>query len=1361
MNLHNHFYNEDENSNRLTGYVPIRAHREAFLALVKSQLPDPSNKDKVFMLTGSFGTGKSHLCLMLANYFSRKASSPEMQVFFENWAKRDQAGASQVRNMRGEGRYLVAICEYGEGKPFEDMLLSSIEEALKIEGAENVEFDTHYKGALRQIKEWEERREFGGLSGTFNDFLHYLDPENPETALDDLKKGLSSNNSKAMEIFHNVYEKTTLQGFTMRADSLNDVLRDLLHSQSFKQRYRGLVILADEFGYTLSDNLVKMSVFQSFAEMSKDGVDGMPIIFIGTGHRRFEAYGAHSQDNIDFRVVKDRVTEVSLQSEELEQIIAALVSPRKETSDWKQIESNWLLSKMAGEIKKTDARKVKLFDYLTEPMLLDQIVENIYPMHPLAVYCLTRISQELGSDARSVFSFFRRTAIPAPGGYLWYVNENETHKPNGDLNIYTCDLLVKYFQPEINTSNLSVRVEIHDHIRNYSAALEEAQKIARNTFSGEINAFTQSVLDLMFIYRVSGIPVTYNNLAFGLNIYQGSMLKQLESELKSLLDTKVIFRGTSGEFEFRRSNMADVDALIDQSRLEVGSRTLNLAEQMAHLAEKFWETWTIPSEHNSNYHGDKRLRRIFATPQDLLRKYTTPDGGEVSNWQQLERERTIIKNWNERYDGTMVYVLCETQDDILTAQQAVKSNDLATIIVGIPQVPIPVKEKMLDLLAVQEFMSSLEYNKLDLQEKSIIVEMLGKEGQKSGRIGEFMKVRERYLQAKGLNWYQKDGKVLVSNPNSDHEPADALMSIQFKKRNTAEHTILNLAHPKTFPGAKDNALREAVARLIAFEHPVEIDNNEKENQGEIRYLRNVLVNNGVLRQTGDYVGSNALYQLETNQEIYQNKFPALVELVQTLRLIGRGEKYTIWPKLQDFIESPYGLGPYSLSLFMAVAVRFLGDEMRLKLSPAGLGYAQLNDPEVIIDLATGKYPYAAIERRERTPEMTELIDRVYSLFSETPFSAGSHCSQIETWQVTLAWWKKCTRLEKTSGIYPENSTTQKLVGWLTNSESNLAANQSFVDDLKNTYGYSYDAALDTSQVADILEKLKQDKSIIELRSESIKDFLVTSIGRLFASEGKTYLDYTEAIRNWVTSLHPDQVDKYASWQQQSTLTLIDALPKLVNIEKTLLEDIPEAPGFAYGKVDNWNYDRSDDYIKRFRDALKRIENGLPKVPPPVFSTAITATTSALGEPLVTFYGKTSLIVTAPDGVTVRVTKEPDPKIANEFVPIGSGTTWTCDVTESCSYYMISQSAQGEFSKQIKIVFRNLDDDYRLRSETQVKLEPNKRFYNFRNPTDKQGLVVLLRSLVQQLTIDGSISPDDIRAAFLEVLERPNKPSGEA
>jgi len=126
VRLLEYFYNENQNLDHMSGYRPIRSHRQAFLELARSQLPDKSNKDKVFMLTGSFGTGKSHLCLMLANYFSLKPTEIEMQAFFDNWNERDPAEAETIRNWRGDGRYLVAPCDFAEARPFEDMVLTAV-----------------------------------------------------------------------------------------------------------------------------------------------------------------------------------------------------------------------------------------------------------------------------------------------------------------------------------------------------------------------------------------------------------------------------------------------------------------------------------------------------------------------------------------------------------------------------------------------------------------------------------------------------------------------------------------------------------------------------------------------------------------------------------------------------------------------------------------------------------------------------------------------------------------------------------------------------------------------------------------------------------------------------------------------------------------------------------------------------------------------------------------------------------------------------------------------------------------------------------------------------------------------------------
>ncbi|MEI8131486.1 MAG: hypothetical protein WCG34_03565 [Leptolinea sp.] len=1351
VRLHDHYYDDSDNRIRMSGYVPIRAHRTAFQQLAKAQLPDRTLKDKVFMLTGSYGTGKSHLCLMLANYFSHKSDVVSMQSFFANWAKRDQDGAQQMRNMRGDGRYLVAICEFGTGKPFEDMVLSSIEEALSAEGAENVALNSHFKGVLRQIEEWEKRRAAGDPAGAFDDFLRFLGSEEDESELEKLKKDLEQNVSRAMERFQDAYQKAIGQRFSMHNDSLKAVLEDLLRSPEFKQRYRGLVILADEFGYALSDGKVSMSVFQSFAEMAKDGVEGIPLIFVGTGHRNFEAY-ANVASGVDFRVVRDRITEVSLLSEELEQIIAALVSPKKEDSIWKtEIQGNWLLGRMANETTHQAYRKGKLFDYLTEPELLDQIVQNIYPMHPLSVFCLTKMSQDLGSDARSVFSFFRQDA--GMGSYIWFVNSQDVKKSNGSLNIYTPDLLVKYFETDIDIDSPSklVRDTVRESIRNYRAAVEEVNRQARSSFTGEVDPFVQQILDLMFVYKISTIPITASSLMYGLNLYNPDEKKPLENVLKSLRDSKVIFMGSSGELEFRRSDMADVEALIQEHLQEVVNQPLDFAERITKIAETLFETNLPVAEYNSLFQEDKRLRRVFATPQDLLKKNKLADGSELSFWDILEQERKGQKDWKDRYEGVIVYVLCEDENDIQNARQAARGNHAPTILVGIPREPIPVKEKIQKFQAVQRFMDDSKYQKLDTQEKSLVEEIHGKDISKTGRIGEVIKTRDQYLSAQGLTWYQQDGKILVNQPKNAHEPADALMSLLYTKRNTVPHPILNLAHPPRFAGARDNALREAVARLVDYGRLVEIDADEKESQGEIRYLRNVFSHQGLLHKNSDHLGSIAHYELVQDIVSYQNKFPALVELVNFLRGIQRGQKESIWQKLKTLSEAPYGLGPYALSLFLAVAVRYLGDELRLKPNPTQFGYSSVSDPDIIISVATGQYPNATVERVEKTQAVTMLIDGVYNLFTETPAPAATHHTQNAAWQTMLAWWKKRTRLECTSGIYPSDSATQKLAEMMTNNEPLKTAAQTFLDELKEANGFDPSADLDEAQAVIILDELGQCKQTIESHTGTIKSEIINSIGKLFTPQGITYMDYSDAIRAWLNGLHPDQKDKHASWQTATSRTLLDALPRISDVEKMLLEEIPNSTAFGYSRVDDWTYDRSKEYIERFMDAKEKIDNGLPKVPAPFWSTTQGQDAPSQENGFISYHAGVDLRVTALAGTIVRVTRETDPIKSKQFEVVGEGTTQTFSISESCSYYLVSNAA-GEYSKIIELKFRNQDDDYKLIPEAQGRLDRRERYYNFRNPVDSDSLMVLLNNLILHIREDGLISEDEIAQAFGKVIQ---------
>ena len=80
VDIKNDFKMEEENKIRMATYRPIKSHREAFEIIAES--PYIKDSKRCFILSGSYGTGKSHLGLIAANYFSIPSNTKEMESFF-------------------------------------------------------------------------------------------------------------------------------------------------------------------------------------------------------------------------------------------------------------------------------------------------------------------------------------------------------------------------------------------------------------------------------------------------------------------------------------------------------------------------------------------------------------------------------------------------------------------------------------------------------------------------------------------------------------------------------------------------------------------------------------------------------------------------------------------------------------------------------------------------------------------------------------------------------------------------------------------------------------------------------------------------------------------------------------------------------------------------------------------------------------------------------------------------------------------------------------------------------------------------------------------------------------------------------
>lgn len=175
-------------------------------------------------------------------------------------------------------------------------------------------------------------------------------------------------------------------------------------------------------------------------------------------------------------------------------------------------------------------------------------------------------------------------------------------------------------------------------------------------------------------------------------------------------------------------------------------------------------------------------------------------------------------------------------------------------------------------------------------------------------------------------------------------------------------------------------------------------------------------------------------------------------------------------------------------------------------------------------------------------------------------------------------------------------------------------------------------------------------------------------------------------------------------------------------------------------------------MNKFQDALKKIDNSLPKVPAPVFTCSAEITQSFQGAWAVKYHGSTVLKVSLPEsGVKVRVTKNEDPLAAKMFETVDNSPI-NITVTESCTYFMVTMNGQNEFSRVERISFTNLDDESKLILDIAPKLDRKEWIYRFKNPGDKIGLTVLLKDIIEHIKQDQIISDAEILVALEETIQ---------
>jgi hypothetical protein len=1187
VDLRLELYDDAKNIGRMERYRPISSHRYAFKTLSKSlEMKD----ERCYLLTGSYGTGKSHLCLMFANYLQTPANVSPMPRFFENYSEVDPHESNALQTRRANGCYLVALCQWGGNEDFDEVVLKAVNEALMREGF-GEDFDTQYLQAVKKIEEWARLAETGETR-FFDDFERELTETNAGLTIGLFKKKLNVYDNEALHEFKRIHKKITTAEFTLERTNLIDILIGTLSSEKFKERFLGLLVLWDEFGDNMERGAMHPKAFQRFAHLcAETPTNCCRLIFVGTAHKNLTDY-SKSYNSIDFRTASDRIKQVALTPDGVEEIISAIVVPQKQCPLWQEyVDPRTEVFDGFG----ADCTRLKLFDWLKAPQVRTKIIENIYPMHPMATFSLLQLARDVASNNRSVYTFFSK---PDQGSYPDFI-QTEPILKDAKLNLYTADRLCDYFADTLKSDNKELRETVRERIRDYENSVRAVNQVSN---SGTLesahykdDSLLRRLMRIMLVYEIIGKQNSFDNLAFGLYCNTHAEKQELKNRLEALVAKNVLYlvKETS-VYEFKKSNAVNIDAIVESWVKNPANSVQNVVAELSELVplEKGAQ-YLEAKNYNAQFSEDKQLLRSFARATDLSVQEDTPQG-KLDFFQKLENEIVDSIAKKNEYEGIALYVACETQEEIAKAKDFCAHNESDRIVVAIPKQPVPLLNAIMEYKALIAIEQSDEYKNFSTQDKSSLSARLIGDSNRPGAKLVLTKLRDKFMNAKEVSWYGKFAQTIKVDEMNPYDVANLVAGKLYTDRNTFIHDDFNKLHNKV-DKARSQALKEAVEKLLKFTEPIAIETDLPQQRGDNRYLRRCLEENGVLRVV-KAEGYTLRCEFEDNPDIYKAKLPALAEMVNEIRGLDGNSKIRIANWVLKFRLPTYGQGPVSLVLSLACLRHLFRDSIRFKEDETSIGDMAVRTFDEMLMLTDGTRPNAFLSYRPLGTLERAIVKNIYNLFGEPDTAVSKDYTVAEVHAAMKSWWDGLAPVAKIAKLYNYDPVADAFIGVM-QKIAGKDAHTFIFDELPTAFGLDSGLAVNQELVDALTDDLPNVKAQLDGGLSALEERIIDGVRGIFGIEQNTYSDIVAGISQWYNKLDSQQRDQFKK-QTNASKPLLLHLKSLSDLRQTFLVDIPKTTEYGSNAVQNWASDKVAEYLNQIRSGKEYIDANRIKVEPP-------------------------------------------------------------------------------------------------------------------------------------------------------------------
>jgi hypothetical protein len=636
VNLNIDLHNEE----KINGFIATETATNIISEFVSNFESDNS---KPILFIGPYGKGKSHLLLALSELlYSKDFKSCEQLV---NGLYEVNSEVQKKLDLVMGKRYLPVVLT-GSYDSFKSTLIQEIKRRLFEEGINEFDLKTAYSEALNIIGIWEADVH---ASPRLKEFLI-----EKNINLDVLKTNLTANKIEDLELFKGLYESIMYgQSFEpLLKTDIAGILQEVSLYLKEKTEFDGIFLVLDEFSKLLEGNAASevYADIQNIAETA----GRFPLKLVCVAHKRIGAYISHlSEDKRkEWKKIEGRFDQLSFghfedQSYFYRLIEKAVIKERLNEKELLRLSSD-IYNKM-------------IFAYKTAKISEELVVKGAFPLNPYTTYALIKLSEIVGQNERSLFSFL---CDDQSYGLRKLVQKNAN-------DLIAIDSVYDYFRNALESEKSSKSYKTYIKAETLLADIEDEVKI-------------KIVKALAVIYLIDDsktIAPIDTNVKSALNDIN------IDEKLNELInDGKILRKAQSEHLSFMSSTISNVQQDITK-QIDLNYKNIEFGKAYDEL---FDNKYVVPRKYNYK----NAITRFFKV------KFIEDNIFMKSGFD------TELMLQGERADGFILIVVNTRKYKIIEVEQKFENTKLNNVIFTQCKKTIDIHDLMKNLLAVNNLIKN-------------------------------------------------------------------------------------------------------------------------------------------------------------------------------------------------------------------------------------------------------------------------------------------------------------------------------------------------------------------------------------------------------------------------------------------------------------------------------------------------------------------------------------------------------------------------------------------------------------------------------------------------------------------------------